>query len=118
MNNINIDNLHQSPKSARAVCKVLEQIGIKGMELWKNRYNKHYVFSGTHEDFTLGAEQISYHDLRLSDFTLIEWLGLFYYQAIESDWDKSYCFNADIVNPAFNRLENYLIEWGYLSKAL
>ena len=43
MNNINIDNLHQSPKSARAVCKVLEQIGIKGMELWKNRYNKHYV---------------------------------------------------------------------------
>lgn len=115
---MNIENLHQSPKSAKAVCKVLDQIGIKGMELWKNTRIKHYVFTGNHKDFQLGVQQIAYHDLRLSDYTLLEWLGLFYFQAIESDWNKDYCLNAEIVNPAFNRLENYLIEWGYLSKAL
>ena len=113
---MNIENLHQAPKSARAVCKALEEIGIPGLELWKNRTIKHYVFTSNHEDFFLGTQQISYHDLRLSDYTLLEWLGLFYFQALESDWNQSYCIKADIVNPAFQKLEDCLIKWGYLSQ--
>jgi hypothetical protein len=116
MNNINIDKLHQSPKSAKAVCKVLEQIGIKGITLWKDRSTKHYIFSS--ENWCLSSETIYHHDLRLEDYTLLEWLGEFYHKALESNWNEEFTHESDEINPAFNRLENYLIEWGYLSKAL
>ncbi len=114
---MNIENLNQPPKSARAVTKVLEQFGIKEIELWKNTRIKHYVFSGNHPDFQLtGGETIFRYDLKLSDYTLLEWLGEFFHKAHMSDWHESWVYKNEIVNPVYDKLSNFLHEHKYFAE--
>ena len=66
-------DLSAKPRSSRAVVKILEALGFGGVDLWKNRYNKHYVWqSPTLCKFS--EETICVHDLRISDWTFSEFL--------------------------------------------
>ena len=64
--------LDASPKSARAVSRLLERLDFRGCILTKSRQNRHYYWSGEAGSICelFYETMIYYHDLRLPEVPL------------------------------------------------
>ena len=94
-----INFLDTAPKSARAVCKVLEELGFKEVELWKSSQRgsaKHYIWGDFGNSITgyFVEQTILDYDLRINETTFRDLLEDFYNKAEASDLDKDWNGNA------------------------